>query len=205
MRTSVKIGDLNNFGVKIVGGPYLGKGRGSSTKWDFLCPYCQKTFKSPTTKFNKSKSCYDCRGVVLRSVKEDTTWDYLFHVVKGRKTSKEKGFGLTKKHFKKVSQMNCYYCGQEPTITSGYKEWHPKVFSNGLDRVDSSVGYFDDNIVACCKYCNVAKLDRTKEEFLEWIIKVMQGQTMSHYMSTHISASWMELPDQTNMQNVQQN
>lgn len=169
MRVIVNVGDINSNGVKIVGGPYLGKDTGNSTKWDFLCPYCMKTFVAPTTNFKKSKSCYNCRGKVLRSHDEKTTWDYLYHVVKGRKVSKEKGFGLTKECFKAVSQMNCYYCGSEPTITRGYKKWHKPILINGLDRIDSSMGYFDNNVVSCCKYCNVAKLDRTEEEFISWI------------------------------------
>ena len=176
MRTTLKVGDINENDVEIVGGPYLGTGRGSSTKWDFLCPYCKEIFVSPTTNFKKSKSCYNCRGKALRSYNEDTTWDYLYHVIKGRKTAKEKGFGLTKECFRRVSVMNCYYCGAEPTQTRGYKEWHPPLTINGLDRVDPSMGYFDDNVVACCKDCNVAKLDKTEEEFLSWLKRLVAHQ-----------------------------
>lgn len=173
---SVSLGDKNAHGVVIVGGPYLGNGSGNSTKWDFLCPYCNDTFISPTTNFKKAKSCYKCRGEVLKSHSDSTTWDYLYHVVKGRKAAKEKGFGLTKKVFKEVSSRNCYYCGEVPTYVSGYQEWHPKIKINGLDRIDPSMGYFDDNVVACCKTCNVAKLDNTEEEFIAWIRKIAEYQ-----------------------------
>jgi hypothetical protein len=178
MRMMVSIGYENEYGVKIVGGPYLGKGRGSSTKWDFLCPYCNNIFISPTTNFKKSKSCYKCRGEVLKSYNDDTTWDYLYHVVKGRKIAKERGFGLTKECFRSVSTMNCNYCGTEPTYTNGYKKWHPKIKINGLDRVDPSIGYFDDNVVACCKDCNIAKLDKTEEEFFLWLKRIIAHQNI---------------------------
>ena len=178
MRTQIKVNQVNAFGVVVVGGPYLGEGRGSSTKWDFLCPYCDKTFIAPTTNFKKTKSCYNCRGKVLRSHSENTTWDYLYHVVKGRKTSKEKGFELTKECFKTVSQMDCHYCGAAPTPTNGYKAWHPKVTINGLDRINPSIGYFNDNVVACCKVCIIAKLDKTEDEFLSWLKRVARHQNL---------------------------
>jgi 5-methylcytosine-specific restriction endonuclease McrA len=38
------------------------------------------------------------------------------------------------------------------------------------------MGYYDDNVVACCKNCNVAKLDRTQEDFLKWIKRVAVHQ-----------------------------
>ena len=178
----IDVGKINEYGVKVVGGPYRALNRGNSTKWDFLCPFCNKTFLSPTTKFKKSKSCYSCRGEVTKSYNTNTTWDYLYHVVKGRKAAKEKGFGLTKECFRRISQMNCYYCDAEPTLSNGYKPWHPKININGLDRLNPSMGYFDNNIVACCKDCNTAKLDKTEEEFISWLkrVAIHQGIIMSH-------------------------
>lgn len=189
MRTSISVGMTNDFHVTVVGGPYPGLTRGNSTKWDFLCPFCNERFLAPTTRFKTSKSCYQCRGEVLKSFNESTTMDYLYHVIKGRKTSKEKGFGLTKEYFYKVSKQNCYYCDAPPTITNGYKEWHPKVRINGLDRIDPHVGYFDENVVACCKYCNVAKLDRTEEDFISWIERLSDRRELitSRFMSTQNS------------------
>lgn len=54
---------------------------------------------------------------------------------------------------------NCYYCGVEP---SPY---------NGIDRVDNSRGYLEDNVVTACEMCNLSKKDWTKEEFEAWIIR----------------------------------
>jgi len=179
MRMKINLQDINEYGVAVIGGPYLGHGRGNSTKWDFLCPYCKKTFTAPTTNFKKAKSCYSCRGEVLKSHNDSTTWDYLYHVIKGRKASQEKGFGLTKDCFRQISQMNCYYCGAEPTLSNGYKSWHPKIKINGLDRIDPSIGYFDENIVACCKDCNIAKLDKTEEEFILWVRRIARHQGIS--------------------------
>ena len=179
MRMQISVGDVNEFGVRVAYGPHRALNRGNSTKWDMLCPYCDSTFIAPTTRFKNSKSCYSCRGEKRKSHNDSTTWDYLYHVIKGRKAAREKGFGLTKEFFKRVSIMNCHYCGLEPTQTRGYKKWHPPITINGLDRVNSSMGYFDDNIVACCKDCNVAKLDKTEEEFLSWLRRLVAHQRIS--------------------------
>jgi hypothetical protein len=43
---------------------------------------------------------------------------------------------------------------------------------NGIDRVDSTKGYFNENVVSCCKVCNRAKSNLSLDEFKEWISKV---------------------------------
>ncbi len=57
----------------------------------------------------------------------------------------------------------CNYCGLKPQFP------HTR---NGIDRIDSSKGYTEDNCVACCVFCNRAKNDYTLGEFKEWIIRV---------------------------------
>jgi hypothetical protein len=57
----------------------------------------------------------------------------------------------------------CTYCGDDP-------KW--PTARSGIDRVENGKGYFLDNCVPCCKYCNSAKQDRTLEEFISWIKRV---------------------------------
>lgn len=80
---------------------------------------------------------------------------------------------------------NCFYCNEPPSqihsaIVSRknksqynfYKKEEYTILYNGIDRIDSKKGYSLSNVVPCCKSCNTAKLDRTKEEFEKWIVKV---------------------------------
>ena len=175
MRIKVQIGDINEHGVKIVSGPYKVR---NTNAWDFLCPYCKQTFVAPTTNFAKSKSCYACRGFLKRKSSEDITWRNHYLIVAGRKVAKEKGFNLTEEEFRQISSKNCFYCNASPTPTRGHRSWSAYINTNGLDRVDSSVGYLYDNLVPCCKYCNVAKLDRTVEEFKEWVAQLAKHQNL---------------------------
>jgi hypothetical protein len=175
MRIKVQIGDINEHGVKIVSGPYKVR---NTNAWDFLCPYCKQTFVAPTTNFAKSKSCYACRGLLKRKSSEDITWRNHYLIVAGRKVAKEKGFNLTEEEFRQISSKNCFYCNASPTPTRGHRSWSAYINTNGLDRVDSSVGYLYENVVPCCKYCNFAKSDRTVEEFKEWVAQLAKHQNL---------------------------
>ena len=57
----------------------------------------------------------------------------------------------------------CHYCGYKSEIL------------NGIDRVDSSVGYTPENSVSCCGFCNRAKREFPVERFLNWINHVRSG------------------------------
>ena len=43
---------------------------------------------------------------------------------------------------------------------------------NGVDRINSNIGYTEENTVPCCKYCNTAKNTMTQNEFKMWIKRV---------------------------------
>lgn len=47
---------------------------------------------------------------------------------------------------------------------------------NGVDRVDNSIGYTDDNCVSCCKICNNSKSALDLSEWKKWIEKVYLSQ-----------------------------
>lgn len=57
----------------------------------------------------------------------------------------------------------CHYCGG---IVVGL----------GLDRIEPLKGYTKDNIVACCRQCNVMKWSYPQDAFLEQCLKVVKHQ-----------------------------
>jgi hypothetical protein len=98
-----------------------------------------------------------------------------------KKHAKDRGFtfDLDYDYFKKLTKGNCHYCGIEPIQV--YQLKNPKtgkirsgvpVIYNGVDRVDSTKGYFNNNVVTCCKICNRAKSNLPLDDFKEWISKV---------------------------------
>ena len=112
----------------------------------------------------------------MRKSSEEITWKNHYGIVKGRQNSKERGFDLTFEQFVEISKQPCFYCDTEPTPSKGHRSWSTYININGLDRVDNNLGYLYSNVVACCIYCNMAKRDRSQEEFYLWIDKLISFQ-----------------------------
>jgi 5-methylcytosine-specific restriction endonuclease McrA len=81
--------------------------------------------------------------------------------------------------------MPCIYCGESgvqstkdrcKSITKNKRLFitDTEIRFNGIDRLDSSKGYFMDNVVSCCKHCNSAKNILTTTEFKNHIIKIYE-------------------------------
>jgi hypothetical protein len=69
----------------------------------------------------------------------------------------------------------CHYCDAVP-LPRTYRIGATAIELNGIDRVDSSIGYSVSNCVSCCYICNTLKMDYTKEEFLSHIEKIHAHQ-----------------------------
>ena len=81
-------------------------------------------------------------------------------------------FELNQEDFKTLISGNCFYCGIIPLQVVKSKYGCGDLIYNGIDRVDSSIGYTTENVVSCCGTCNVAKMAMSKEDFLSWIERV---------------------------------
>jgi hypothetical protein len=102
---------------------------------------------------------------------------------------KKREFSLSRQEFIGLIEGDCRYCGTSPSTTKDFntglrsssyileKERTKTFVKNGIDRINSSIGYRIDNVVSCCQQCNVAKLDHSYEEFTEWIKKVYHNLT----------------------------
>lgn len=62
-------------------------------------------------------------------------------------------FSLPEALFFDLISDNCFYCGAPPSPL------------NSVDRVDSTRGYVEDNVVTACFDCNQAKMDLSRERF----------------------------------------
>lgn len=69
-------------------------------------------------------------------------------------------WSLTFDEFMVFWQAPCYYCGDKHTTI-------------GIDRLDNKQGYRINNVVSCCKICNIAKSDNTFETFLDKCRKIV--------------------------------
>jgi len=81
-------------------------------------------------------------------------------------------FNLTEEQFAKLIKQDCHYCGAKPNNVAKQNKCNGSYTYNGLDRVDNTKGYTLDNVVPCCITCNMAKGEKTIQEFNDWIKKV---------------------------------
>lgn len=93
-------------------------------------------------------------------------------------------FSLSEEAFFNLVTSDCGYCGKPPSLplSPGRMKFlnasHGSFLYNGIDRIDSSKGYIEGNVVACCKTCNEIKSDKTHEEFLTAISAIYR-----HYVA----------------------
>lgn len=65
---------------------------------------------------------------------------------------------------------DCRYCGKKSVANADPTLSRTNAAGlNGIDRVDSSLGYAPSNVVACCYRCNSGKHTQTHDEFVAWI------------------------------------
>lgn len=76
-------------------------------------------------------------------------------------------FSLTVEEFTKLTSGNCHYCGDAPSKSHKGVTCSTVYIYNGIDRVESGVGYVAPNCVSCCTMCNRMKLTHSKSDFIE--------------------------------------
>lgn len=131
-------------------------------RWNVVCS-C-RTFKtaSPKTLLGGhalSCGCWRSESSRIRATRSGcpilrSRW----HHYKCQAQQKNREFSLTKEQFKVLVTGECHYCGAPP----------PKRYQ-GIDRVDSSIGYSISNSVSCCLPCNQSKNNRSLQDFQDWI------------------------------------
>ena len=115
-----------------------------------------------SNKNHSYKACEHCRHEI-KSVaaikypfcKEDR---YKIHSVKSSAHCRNLTITLSAEEIVDIIHKPCVYCGAEK--------------ANGIDRIDSSKGYIQENVVPCCSICNWMKNALPVEQFYDHIDKI---------------------------------
>jgi len=87
-------------------------------------------------------------------------------------------FELTFEQFKQLVTSNCHYCNLEPNKCrmdrSKSRQGISRIYFNGIDRLNSLLGYSIMNVVPCCEDCNKAKRNLSYQQFLNLIKRIYE-------------------------------
>jgi hypothetical protein len=149
---------------------FAGKGPGGR-KWNCICD-CGSNFVAYAGQINngRKKSC----GCKFKSPnRKAVAMRAAFRQYKKNNDKRGLEFEITEEIFTRLTSQPCFYCGQEPSNTSKTQSGDGKFVYNGIDRMDSSVGYTLKNCVPCCGPCNRAKFDMSFDEFIVYLNKLV--------------------------------
>ncbi len=142
---------------------------------------------------NKSKSCGCLKNEFLKAKgnqyglyedRQDAMLRVQYSHLKRRHTkNKMIGYVIIYETFSRLSKSKCRYCGLEYSKiiedrlneSKNQKRLSDEILKiNGIDRIDSDIGYTKDNSVPCCKYCNFAKHTMSEKDFYIWVKRVYE-------------------------------
>lgn len=90
---------------------------------------------------------------------------------------RNKEFDLALDTFHTIITQNCLYCGQAPTpiLRKKLAKDSQDFKCLGIDRLDSSKGYIEGNVVPCCPTCNFMKQQLGYEEFISKMQQILRN------------------------------
>jgi len=152
--------------------------KNTNSYWKCKCDcgnLCTKSGNAMKTGNVRSCGCLK----VSKRPKGETGLRILFNTYYSRARSRNIVFNLSLEDVKNITSQNCFYCGVPPQFIASsklvksvnFKNYNQYIY-NGIDRIDSTRGYTKDNVVPCCKWCNIAKNNKSISEFKEHIKKI---------------------------------
>lgn len=162
----------------------FGKSKSKSSKWLCLCECGNKIITTKQKLKQKDRTNCGCTKIKWSGRSNTKNRKYSPEESLLRQYYSKYHYGAVKRNyifdvsfddFLKLIKSNCYYCGDAPSKELGYgkdKKYNLIHIVNGIDRLDNSIGYKTENLVSCCKECNVMKLNLTLECFIDKIHKI---------------------------------
>jgi hypothetical protein len=175
---------------------------GQRSQWLFKCE-CGNTRISKASAVVKGfiKSCKKCtekeyksaqgaRGRNKRYEPKEASFRAKASNIKAHAKVRNIPWELTLEQASEILKMNCYFSGHAPSNqyntfknrsakqTLKYEKENVlergEILYNGIDRLNSDLGYTVENSVPCCTFCNIAKNDRPAEEFITWLDQLVE-------------------------------
>lgn len=165
-----------------------GNGKNRLSHWRLRCN-CGNEYEAATGNLRGGhvRSCgclareIQTRNVLLYAVPACTkppgvaAFNQLLATYKKVARNKNYKWQLTDEEFRILIYGDCCYCGISPSRMHKPRTKNgTSIVVNGVDRVDSKMGYTIDNCVSCCYQCNSSKSSYSRDDFLDWVARVYQ-------------------------------
>lgn len=122
-----------------------------------ICKTCGTTFK----RINQHNQCEECTPDQRGYAKDyRNSMNGRWQMYKNNAHKRDIPFNLTIEQLAEFWQQPCGYCGSE-------------IETVGIDRIDSSKGYEEGNLISCCGRCNEMKMDATTEAWVAHMKKIL--------------------------------
>lgn len=149
------------------------------TYWNCVCDCGNKFIACGKRIKNRATTSCGCRRKILISKNRslphgESAFNSLYNAYRNGALARNLDFKVSKEKFREITKQDCFYCGT-PAVQLFYP--HKKYATggyvyNGIDRIDSSLGYFDGNMVPCCKHCNTMKWQLSVDDFFGHVVKI---------------------------------
>lgn len=149
-----------------------GSGAGGQAMWLCQCSCNKQTVvRGQHLRNGNTKSCGCLHTDTVGLPAGEAGFNKLLRRYKAEGDKRGFSFDLTDDEARALFTGDCAYCGRQPSQLnySGSKKAGRCFTYNGIDRVDSTIGYIPGNVVSCCGRCNSAKSDMTRDEFIELV------------------------------------
>jgi hypothetical protein len=182
-KSSISVGDvIGNFTVLDV---IPAKGPGHHVKGKVKCSICGGIKEMYSFNIRRRYSC-GC------SQKDVSTWkskgpknmpwklsygeaakNDLYSTYRTSANRRGLNFDIDVDFFAENVVKSCSYCGDSlSSVKKSQSKTGGDFLYTGIDRIDSTKGYTEDNCTPCCKICNVMKWDLSLEDFTNHIMKI---------------------------------
>lgn len=119
----------------------------------------------------KATQCPPCayseRGLSISNA--SSGWDNWLYSYTKNAESRGIEWDLSVMQFTDLCKRKCFYCEAKPARRTHRRN---PIFANGVDRLDSSIGYTTENCVPCCSTCNRMKGTMSVEDFIAHIERI---------------------------------
>lgn len=136
----------------------------------------EKIILGSLVRSGNTKSCGCLSKEVKKNKRISDNHSELTAIILGYKRHAiDRGFSweLSREFVRDLIYKDCYYCGSPRSNTKITKNSLPGgLVYSGIDRIDSTKNYTQDNVVPCCRVCNYAKSNMNIKEFNKWAIKI---------------------------------